>query len=204
MQPKERYSSVSDMVKSVSDDAQFAEAFDARVSGRQLIKQLFALRCAKGMSQGDIAERMKCSQSRISKLESSNDGDLRLEDLEQYTSALGLVPILSLASRGRTIADEVKDHALVIKRLMEQMVKLAHGDEVIAKAVAEFHGEAFFNLINILQQSAAKLPKRPDGETPYLKIEMHTRVHEPSLDVETPDIKLVSNESFDRAALAAL
>ena len=88
--PKAEYTSVAEMVRSVSDDPQFADEFDRRVNSRRLVKHLFALRSAEGLSQKDIADRIGCSQSRISKLESGNDDDLRLADLAAYLRALGL------------------------------------------------------------------------------------------------------------------
>jgi DNA-binding Xre family transcriptional regulator len=87
---QEKYTSVAEMVRSVSDDQQFADEFDRRVNSRRLVKHLFAMRSAEGLSRKDLADRIGCSQSRISKLESGIDENLRLADLAAYLSALDL------------------------------------------------------------------------------------------------------------------
>lgn len=89
MTTHKKYSSVSEMVNSVSDDAQFADDVTRLLEQREIIKQLIALRCREGKSQTDIARHMKCSQGRISKLESGLDEELSIGDLAMYLDALG-------------------------------------------------------------------------------------------------------------------
>ena len=52
------------------------------------------------------------------------------------------------------------------------MAQLAGRDEKIAQAVSAFFGEAFFNLVKMLQDSANKLPLRADDDAPYIRIEI--------------------------------
>lgn len=171
--PKAKHASVAEMVRRVSDDPQFADAFDRRVNRRRLVKHLFAMRSAEGLSQKDIAERIGCSQSRISKLESGNDDDLRLADLAAYLGALDLDLCLVFGQKDSTIVNKIKYHAVAIKRLLAELVKLAQIDKQIAAGVAGFHGEAFFNLIKILRDSVKDLPRREDG-TAFVDIEIET------------------------------
>jgi len=89
MSQKNRYDDVSQMVRGCSESSEFADSFENLLSQRQLIKQLLVMRATKGISQEDMAKEMKCSQSRISKLENSVHGDLSLTDLHTYLSALG-------------------------------------------------------------------------------------------------------------------
>jgi transcriptional regulator with XRE-family HTH domain len=60
---------------------------DEDVAG--VVHQLTAHRRAAGLSQADVAERMRTSQSAVARLE-ANRGDLRLSTLERYARALGL------------------------------------------------------------------------------------------------------------------
>jgi transcriptional regulator with XRE-family HTH domain len=143
------------------------------VNSRRLVKHLFALRSAEGLSQKDIAERIGCSQSRISKLESGIDEDLRLADLAAYLRALDLDLCLVFGQKDSTIVNKIKYHALAIKGLLTQLGKLAKMDARIAEGVAGFHAEAFFNLIKILQDAAKELPRREDG-TAFVDIEIET------------------------------
>jgi transcriptional regulator len=86
---QKRFASISEMVRKISEDRTFEDDFERRMQGRQIIKALLVLRVVRGWNQKDIADRLGCTQSRISKLESSADGDLRLADLRDYASALG-------------------------------------------------------------------------------------------------------------------
>ena len=72
MKKRTQHNSVSDMVQSLSEDRAFAEEFERRVAGRQLIKILTVLRTKAGLSQQQLAEKLGCTQSKVSKLESSN------------------------------------------------------------------------------------------------------------------------------------
>ena len=86
----QKYTSIEEMLRGISEDKQFADDFDRHVGKRRLVKHLFALRSVEGLSQKDIAERIGCSQSRISKLENGTDDDLRLADLAAHLGALDL------------------------------------------------------------------------------------------------------------------
>jgi transcriptional regulator with XRE-family HTH domain len=51
---------------------------------------LILARVAAGLTQSQLAARLKCSQSRISKLEDSRDVDLTLGDIQDYAGVVGL------------------------------------------------------------------------------------------------------------------
>ena len=55
--------------------------FEARLHERQLVKLLDILRAFAGMSQKELAAKLGCTQSKISKLESGVDADLRFGDI---------------------------------------------------------------------------------------------------------------------------
>ena len=95
---KKQYKTVVEMARHVARDKAFSDKLQKRIAERKVVKQLVALRSAKGLSQADIAKAMGCTQSRISKLESGVDNDLRLGDLENYLEfALGLASRLLVA-----------------------------------------------------------------------------------------------------------
>ena len=83
------------------------------------------MRCAarKACRKKDIAERIGGSQSRISKLESGIDEDLRLADLAAYLRALDLDLCLVFGQKDSTIVNKIKYHALAIKGLLTQLGK---------------------------------------------------------------------------------
>jgi transcriptional regulator with XRE-family HTH domain len=186
---RKRYSDVRGMVRGLSEEPGFAEAFEKRLSERKLVRTLFALRNAKGFSQKDVADKLRCTQSRISKLEQGTDNDLRLGDLVAYADAIGLDVRIGLAKKGRTAVEQVKDHAFAIRRLLDHLAGLAATDHLIARGVSNFFGEAAFNLIGMLQDCANKLPPPPEGTPPYFQIELgeaeREQLHE--ADGSSPD-----------------
>jgi transcriptional regulator with XRE-family HTH domain len=154
-----RHSSVEAMVRATSEDKTFADEFEQKMARRRVIHHLISLRGVKGLSQMDIAAKMGCTQSRISKMEASDDDDLSLGDLRKYASAIGLGTEIGFMTRGSKIVDRVKVHAFQIETLIHRLAGLAEHDPAIAKGVSSFFGEAAFNLLVILQEAADKLPK---------------------------------------------
>lgn len=55
---------------------------------RRLVAELVAQRQELGLSQTEVAARMKTSQSSVARLEASA-GDVRLSTIERYAAALG-------------------------------------------------------------------------------------------------------------------
>jgi len=153
-QKKPKYRDVAEMVRNVVDEPGFADEFDKRVALRQIVRSLMALRAAAGRSQQDIAAEMKCTQSRISKLEASTDNDLRLGDLTGYSGSLGFTVEIALKPAQWTLADEVKYHAFCMKAILDQMGNLAKKDHSIAKGIARFLNEARYNLGMMIEKAA--------------------------------------------------
>jgi transcriptional regulator with XRE-family HTH domain len=172
VEKKTTLSSVSQMVRETSGDPAFTESFEKRLQARRITKDLMVQRAVHRLSQKDIAEKMGCTQSRISKLESTNDGDLCLGDLARYSDALALRVKILLEDKDCTPVARVKSLAFQIKHEMDALAGLAANDHLIAKGVSDFFGEAFFNLVNMLQNSAQKLPTRPEDGSPYISFEI--------------------------------
>jgi transcriptional regulator with XRE-family HTH domain len=166
MKKQIQHSSVADMVRSLSEDRAFADEFEKRLSRRQLIKILTILRSRANLSQQELAEKLKCTQSKVSKLESSDDADIRFGDLVNYAEAVDHKMRIFLMPKGQTIVAEVKMHAFAIKHLLHRLVQLAGDDKEMAKGVARFLDEAAFNLIRFVEIAASKLPPLME-ETPF-------------------------------------
>jgi transcriptional regulator with XRE-family HTH domain len=185
MRKKTTFASVAEMVRETTDDDAFAAAFEGRLRGRGIVKELMVLRAVRGLSQGDVASRLGCTQSRISKLESSADADIRLGDLARYASAVGFRVDVVLESRETTAVERVKRLAARIKDQLDHLAGLARGDRKIAQGVASFFNEAFFDLVKLLQGSAEKLPRDAEDGEPPLSFEILEG--EPSVEAVPPD-----------------
>jgi transcriptional regulator with XRE-family HTH domain len=121
------------MVRDLSVDREFGAQVARAIENRNLIDFLMALRTSQNLSQGDVANKMDCTQSRVSKLEHGKDDDLRIGDFHAYASALGLEMTIVLCKKDRTIVDELTYHAGSLRRILIRLAELAERDESIAK-----------------------------------------------------------------------
>lgn len=193
-----KYRSVAELVRDTFDDESLSSEFEERLRVRTVVKQLVALRAARGMSQSQVADRLGCSQSRVSKLEAGVDSDLRLSDLSGYCSAVGLRVGLVFADEDQSLVDQVKAHALKIHSLLRELATLAHKDDHIAEGVAAFLNEAFFNLLQMLQDSANQMPASADGK-PLIRIEMiDPKVLEADSDGSLDNIADINQQGLSR------
>jgi transcriptional regulator with XRE-family HTH domain len=153
-----QHTSVADMVRTLSDDRAFTEEFEKKMRQRQFIKLLTILRTRADLSQENLAQKLGCTQGKVSKLEHSDDKDIRFGDLLDYTEAVGCEMRIMLVPKGQKIVDEVKFHAFIIKRLLDRLVHLARNDGALVEATTDFLEEAAFNLMRYVQKAAAALP----------------------------------------------
>ena len=99
---KKTYHSVPELVREMSETGSFADAFESRLAERKLVKELMVVRATQGLSQKDMALKLGCTQSRISKLESMTDAEFRIGDLAKYAQGLGLELTITLESTDRS------------------------------------------------------------------------------------------------------
>ena len=166
------YSNVSNLVRDVVQDEEIRATTEKRLVGRALVKHLLAMRAVEGLSQQDIAGMLDCTQSRISKLEKSLDDDIRLGDFRAYAKAVGHEFVCGMRPVNMKPFDAVKCHVFSIKKHMDYLAGLAKKDEAIAKAVAGFFAELFFNFARLFGDSVKQLPLAPNAE-PYLNIHVN-------------------------------
>ena len=87
--PGRTYRSVDEMLRG-HGYRRVAEAVRQLSIKTRLIDQLIIARVAAGLTQSQMAAKLRCSQSRISKIEDSNDADLSLGDIQAYARIVGL------------------------------------------------------------------------------------------------------------------
>jgi len=172
MANRKQYTSVSELVRDMAPDPEFRAAFDGRVARRKLVKELLAMRAVRGLSQQDIAQKLDCTQSRISKLENTSDDDIRVGDLRAYAEAVGCELAVCPIPRDMKPVDKVKCHAFAIKTHMDDLARLARSDEKIAEGVGGFFFELCVNFFRLLGDSEKLLPKRPN-DLPYFDLQIN-------------------------------
>ncbi len=164
-----QYNSVSELVEHLTDDKAFRADLQKEIAAKSLAKTLFVMRCSKGITQAQMAERLGCGQARISKLENSTLDSIKVADLVSYAKALDLQLSIGF-HKNFTAAEWVKFYAFQIKRHLDYLAELAHKDDQINKGVTAFFREAIVNILNLIQSSAQLLPARKPGKPPVLEI----------------------------------
>jgi len=164
---KKQYSSVSDLVKDSSADKAFAAELKEELQSRQISKALFAMRCRADLTQSDIAKKMNCSQGKVSKIEKSTDMQLSIGDIAAYSSAVGMRLEIGFSDFRMGMVDRVKWHFFQLKGLINQMLSMARGDEVMERGVAKFTTEAFVNVtIGLLECMKRAKPLKKGSDQP--------------------------------------
>ena len=163
---QKQYTSVAEQIAETAESPEFAKQVQRQIARRQIIDHLMALRALRGLSQSDVAKKLVCSQSRISKLENGRDDDLRLGDLDQYVSALGMDIRIVLTRRRRSDFDEVKYHAFSIKRILDKIARLSKGDASMSAGAAKIMAETFYNMTSFIGGSLEQLvlPKSRESQ----------------------------------------
>lgn len=82
--------SVEELMRRLGHGKASLERFRQGLADTRLRDQLVIGRVRAGLTQSQVAEKMKCTQSRISKLECSQDADLSLGEVREYAAAVGL------------------------------------------------------------------------------------------------------------------
>lgn len=147
------------MIKDLSTEEAYKEAVLKEIEGKKLAKFLFVLRCKHGLTQKQMAKKISCTQSRVSKIESSFDNKLSIQDLLDYAKALDLHLEIGYRHSSFKIVDLIKYHAFKIKVYLKQLTTLAKEDEdpKFEEGIAKFHIEALVNLNKFISESFSKL-----------------------------------------------
>ncbi len=156
---KGRFKNTAEMIRTLSGDPKQAKRSVEEMRQRCLLDFLMAQRARQGLTQSDIAASMKCKQSRISKLENGQDNDLNIEDLSGYIEAMGFDLNMFVTKKGDGVVQLVKQHIYTIRRLLDQLVKLAGKDEVIGEGTRNFLDEVIMNSVASVVEASEKLEK---------------------------------------------
>ena len=154
------YKSVSELLKNLPGNEQVAKLLEKEIKARKLVKLLFFLRCKENLSQKQLAQKMGCTQSRISKIEASLDEELTIKDIRDYAKALNLEIELNFNDASMKLVDRIKYHAFRIKGYLEQLSNLSKDDEAIEAGVKKFYKEVFVNMNRIIAGSFSKFHKK--------------------------------------------
>lgn len=154
-----QFKNVKELINEFSETEDFKKAAIQKISENRLSKFLIYLRCDHRLTQKELADKMGCSQGRVSKIESAKDEELSIKDFLDYGKALGLELELGFRSKNTRYVDMVKHHAFQMQKYLHLMAELAKEDEQIEKGVLDFHIETLANAGRMILDSMVKVKK---------------------------------------------
>jgi transcriptional regulator with XRE-family HTH domain len=134
-----------------------------------MVSTLLHLRTEKGLSQQEIAEQMGCDPSKISRLETGTDFQLKWVDIIKYLHALGVRLNIMFQDDSLSAASQIKQHVFAIHELLQQLAALAEevgDDEDLIDKIHQFYGEVLFNFVERFEDSYEKLLSGIQVENP--------------------------------------
>ena len=155
--------SAKNLIDGITDDKELVAEVAESIERRKTARRLSTLRVLKGISQAEVASELNCSQSRVSKLECSEDDKWSVEDMRSYAKAVGFNIHLGIIPVDMKPTDEVKALTFAIRNRMESLAELAQRDEEIAGGVSNFFYELFLNFGRIFTTVSDSIPARSDG-----------------------------------------
>jgi transcriptional regulator with XRE-family HTH domain len=178
-----QYKSVVEMLKDVSDNNDFNKTVEKEINTRQISKALFAMRNRACLNQKQIAERMKCTQGKVSKIENAHDMDISIGDLVNYCSAVNMRLEIGFSDTRLTMVDRVKYHYFHLKKLLDKLIEIAKGDKAMERGVEKFAHEALVNISFGLIECLAKAKGKQES-TSTLHVSTPVNLEEFSADLK--------------------
>jgi len=152
-----RYNSVDEFLAGEAVSADVRSAVSKLDKETAVADNLVNARREAGLTQQQMADKIGRTQGAISKLESSSDNEITLEELAAYAKATGQNFAIMIGKPMNHI-ESVKYHAFGIKDHLSKLAKEAHRNEEVEQAVQAFFGEAFFNILTILSKCSDEMP----------------------------------------------
>ena len=160
MAEKLRFKSVADAAAFLAVDDSVKNLVEEEIDHSQIVNNLLRHRLRKGISQKELSKSMGCDSSKISRMEAGNDLQLKVGDIMQYASALGIDMNVVFEDKTLPVAEQIKSHVFSIHEQLEQLVVIAKqvdGDKLIIDKIKAFYGEVLLNFLLRFTDSHKKL-----------------------------------------------
>jgi transcriptional regulator with XRE-family HTH domain len=158
-----RYKSVGGLMKKEGLGIEVERAYSEIKATTMITERLAILRQAAGITQEDMAKQLGMTQSAVSKIEAGRDEDLTIRLISEYSRITGQ-RIGLFFGKPMNHVEAVKAHALAIRQRLSALAALAHKDEQLESHIQGFFGEAFFNILAILEKCQKQMPGNEDFE----------------------------------------
>ena len=151
----------SSVMAELCGDKTIVKKVETNLVKTRFVTFMSEVRVRKGMTQKDVADKMGTNVSKISRLEALNDDDLRLGDIKDYLSAIGLDVSIAILDKSLPTANRIKHYVFEIERLLNHLTSLAkecEDDKSIVDGIARFRGEVLYNFLVKYMSSGKDFP----------------------------------------------
>lgn len=171
---------ISELMNNVGLKKSTKESVEKEKQRRSLSNLLTIIRCDHNLTQKQLAKKIGCHQSKISKVESSYDEDIKIDDLLKYAKALNLQLGIGFNRKKAKIADLIKYHLNKTQQYYEKLVKLAQDDPALDAGVGEFIEAMSIKSIKVMAENISKL----DYAKKYIRANSRSINISPPLKIE--------------------
>lgn len=163
------YDTVRDMIVDVFDDPEVVQQFDEEVRATRIITNLMLLRNLANLTQRELAQRMGCDPSKISKMEASEDAQLRWGDIAAYCAALGVEPSVLFETPSLPADYRLRQYAKDLGRLAANLAALLEeeGRTSLADKTHRFTSEVLFILLQAAETGSVPTSRAAEPEREY-------------------------------------
>ena len=148
-----RHSNIKSLIKSVSQNPKVGERVNEELKRRQLSNFLVFLRCDNNLTQKELAEKIGCHQSKISKLEVAYDDQISIKNLLEYGKALNLQLELGYRNKNVKITELINYHIYRIKEYLAKLVFMSKGDNAMSAGVRKVCESALDKVFEIVSEN---------------------------------------------------
>ena len=154
-----RHANVAKMLTALGAGEGVCQEYVALAERTRLSRLLFSLRCRAGLTQDELAERVGCAQSVVSRIENACDDELSVGDLLRYARGLDLGMQVGFTAKQATLANSIRCHLDGLARDLRQLLDLAGDDlSILAGAASVFRGTAE-QFAAVVEESADRLTR---------------------------------------------
>ena len=155
-----KFKTAAEAAAHLAKKPEVAEAVERDIQLSSLVSLLVEKRMDKGMTQEEVAISMKCDASKISRMESCSDAQLRLSDIVRYSNALGVQISVMFDDTSLPASARIKQCVMQIDRDLKKLVHIAQkhdGNAEIATKISQFYQEVLFNFLVKYVENKEKL-----------------------------------------------
>lgn len=160
---------INAMLDELSDNPAEAKAALERVRRENaIVRSLQQVRLDAGCSQRELAKASGMSPAKVCRMESGNDNALKIGDIRQYLSGIGMSMHVMFDDESKPAAIRIKQMVIEIGLLLAKLTDLAEEDQndrTIIDGINRFRGEVLFNFVMRYANTQPRITVQPSQES---------------------------------------